>query len=433
MTEQIPPAAPWFIAVVRTAETGETTSCATPAALRTALSRRGALGVLTYEPPAQALAARMAEAGDQAADQTSGLAAWLDAWRHEADAWLALHRKQRARLTLVERPRDAAAMAALAQQLGEAPVPQHRQAAPDASVVALATLALGQDAAALALADALQASTLGPVTDPSEAFEALETLRADLAARSAALAALSAQSDAQAKDWAQRLARRESELSAHAEATEARLAQTLRESAVLGDQLIALETELRTAEAARAKREAERDALQAQLATQTRDAETLRSRQAKAAADQLRAAQAKSAETLGKIRAEAAVLLEKTGALEAELNAAETQRRHRDAELARLRTQAAEQLRKAEARTTTALKTATLETAAMAEQVTAMESCLLASESRRAALVDERAFLDRVYRKRITALTATIDELYKSTSWRLTSPARAVVRRIFRH
>lgn len=459
MTDPQETQTPFTALVLRAADPEAVSRFDDPAGLPSALSGKDALAVLVYTAPARALAAHLDE----------GLEAALRDWCAQAKGWLAVQARHRGRMLLAEAPRDAGAQAELRVAL-EAFLSEGHGAvaaglaesfcaaagldddAEDPSLEALAALAVIADPEARELADRIEAGTLGPATLATDMLPVLNRLAGALGAeRAGTETLLQAHEDAEAR--AEGLSEA---LDAAREALiEARDAEVEQAHALALErrQRSALEVELAAAATAAAAAAAQSEEQQARIAAlETTAAGVVELRAALTAAEE-RATRAENAV----IAAEAALaesddMLRDLRGAEAEVGYAAALLR---ADLAARESALAETTARAEEAGRAASRVPGLETelaaltaaghAAEAEgatsamardillgQIAALEQALVRSEAARREAVSERGRLDAFWRRRSAALGAMLDAVHRSTSWRLTRPARAVVRRMRR-
>ncbi len=254
----------------------------------------------------------------------------------------------------------------------------------------LAALALGQNSQKRELVDTLQAASLGFYGELPEAFGLIEAVLADHQSLEETRSA-DAQNAEQATQKAEVLVQQVTALEAQAtaelskrvaleEAHRAALAQSQQELILVQSQSAAAQTAQKTAEQGHA-------VLMQQIADLEDEMRQLR----------------QEADSLAKVAAERDVLRQQSAAQAAQGQAASNQ--------------------KSEEQNLTDV---------LLKQVSSLEKALkLADKRREGALADKRT-LDTRYREQVAELSGNLDEMYQSTSWRITEPLRKVVRRIRR-
>lgn len=352
--------------------------------------------------------------------------------------------------------------------------PEQVHSAAPAALTALAAVALRQDRTASDLADRLEAGTLGDSSLETDSLAALERLAGALGGmrleHQACVADLEAvdlaweDAEARADGLAEALdAAREALIErSGAEAEQAHaLAQERRAGAALQARL---EAEAQQAEAAAARQRAtwqtHETALQAEIARLQVASDAVAPLRDRIAAleEAVRQAETETTRTAAELTV-ARARLEETDETLRDLRGAEAEAAfaaaglrqtlsEREAALAELTALAGVAERAASRvpglETELAWLTATrnaagaeAEASALAldtliTQIGALEQGLVRSQSARAEAVTERGRLDAFWRGRTARLEAMLDAVHRSTSWRLTKPARAMVRSLRR-
>lgn len=254
-----------FVALTLRGDGADPVDAVDAQALAKALQDPGRRGLVICLPPLEAVAGALRQGYEPAVA--------LAEWCAQARPWLRARSRHRARITLVERPRDAGQRAALAALLHPLPAPEAQGPEGDEATRALAALALALDPEAQALAQELQAATRGAGAEPLDPPAALRVLADAVRAHAAQVTALR-------DDLVGARAERDGLQEAIVELTgsEAELAYTL---SILRAQMAADDAEPPPAEAARAAPPPadlapDRDALEAAVAALRLEAEASR-------------------------------------------------------------------------------------------------------------------------------------------------------------
>ncbi|MGH1413624.1 MAG: hypothetical protein ACRBB0_09020 [Pelagimonas sp.] len=384
----------WFQAYYRSSATADLEPCAEltdlPDLLRQA--KNGAGGLVLYTPPARAVAECLA-------DGLSAQAA-LEDWAVICTQVLGYQRQNRSRLFLMEGPQTDQtrqdAQAVLAEVLEGASLPTVVETG-ETGFTDLAALALGQNSQKRELVDTLQAASLGFYGELPEAFGLIEAVLADHQSLEETRSA-DAQNAEQATQKAEVLVQQVTALEAQATALEAQTTAELSKRVALEEahraalaqsqqELILVQSQSAAAQTAQKTAEQGHAVLMQQIADLEDEMRQLR----------------QEADSLAKVAAERDVLRQQSAAQAAQGQAASNQ--------------------KSEEQNLTDV---------LLKQVSSLEKALkLADKRREGALADKRT-LDTRYREQVAELSGNLDEMYQSTSWRITEPLRKVVRRIRR-
>ncbi len=384
-TEQTAQPPEWLRIITTGAAGPAPTSCAGLTELAQRLQDPSVRVVVLYRPAGEALAGALLDMAPDAA---------LAAWQAACETLLDIQRRNRGQIVLIEAPGgadpDQAALEAFGTAVPGADWPQ--QEAPSAQAQALApfaALVLERQRGTRQLIDELQAASHGPYTE-LEAGEALY--------------------NAAARDWRAMYAERKKSETALVDL------QTL-----LSGQIADLEAQLRADETrcrdmARALEAAQQDARStyaelegARKQCAEKDAQSAQQKKQNALlASQIRAlqAQAEDGEQVAQAQAQ-----DGEQAVQAARRETRAVRKALDAALAQCDQE------KEAARI-------------LAGQVADLQETLRRSDEMRGVLKHEKLQLDAVYRRRVAALSEMLNAVYASTSWRITQPARSVMRRI---
>lgn len=358
--------------------------------LDTALAETDLAILVLYVAPVAVVAEALAQ-GASAAGAVAG-------WSGQCEDFMAVQRKYRHQMVVIEQPQTdsarQAAEAALADRVPGMALPEAAfltgTGAQSSMYQALAGLALGQDEQALAQVDGLQAASLGFYDDLPAGQTLTETL---LAGQREML----------------RQQQSETERSEQRDQSEAALASAVQQAkqgtAVLAKQVVALEAQIVAQRAVAA----ERDAQKAKAGTFEKRAEDLSGR-----------LQAVVGERDGqKARVEA--LEKRAGDLSGRLQAAVGERDAQKTKVGSFETRVADQK----------LAAKRME-AAMIKQIAGLEQALVALQAEHSQSQTERRQIDSSYRQKLAELTGQLDAVHGSTTWRVMGPARSVMRRIRR-
>ncbi len=441
----------WFQTFGQTGKDGGLSPCETPEALQAILQNRGSRGVVIYMRPAQVIA--------QQVRHGLGVGHALETWCQAAQGILDVQSRHRSRVVLLELSETLVASAdpAVTKALAGMAIPAVPSPVPEQDLVAhetVAKMALGLDPKAMAMLDMLQAATTGGYEELAKPVDQLDALLLPLQD----IEQLKSQAVAQERAYQEVTANYDAVVAAKAgvEDTVETLLQTQVSAEakhdLLAGQLSACESALKAAESKYDTTAADLKAAKAESDAQAKrhaEAETkaqalceLVATQLEACKSALKGADATSkvtAAALRKAEAEAlsvqqastqkiAVLAQQVEGLEKQCRAADQALGSKTAEMATLT-----KAHKA------ALAAQTQETAKesrlrriLEEQVVGLQQPLLQSEAGRQQCLAEKIQLDAHYRKKVAELSDMLDALHKSTSWRMTGPARSVMRRIRR-